>query len=402
LKLLIAYDQVFSVSSCGAVFTSGELGRSVLERYLEVFDEVLVVGRRKALTPDEAQSLSRCDGPGIRFAFLPNLSSLTAFAGARQRSRRVLVGLIEQCDFTLVRLPSEIGLLAADVARWVRPGRWGVELVGCVFDALRYHGSLRAALYAPLAAARVRAVVEQAPFVHYVTESFLQRRYPGQGQTAAFSDVLLPAPQASVMDRRLDRIQARPRPLVLGLIGTLKVRYKGIECALEALRAVRPSLRDLELRILGPGDPAPWVKLARRHGVDDLVHFDGVLPHGPQVFDWLDGLDVYLQPSLTEALPRGLIEAMSRALPVLGSRAGEIPRLIGEGWLHEPGDRTTLARHILAMECPRRQAMASRQNYRTARLFAPQRLAGSRSQWLETLHSAAASRLESVHACGGA
>ena len=41
-------------------------------------------------------------------------------------------------------------------------------------------------------------------------------------------------------------------------------------------------------------------------------------------------MDIYIQPSLTEGLPRALIEAMSRGLPCLASRAGGIPELLPE------------------------------------------------------------------------
>lgn len=53
----------------------------------------------------------------------------------------------------------------------------------------------------------------------------------------------------------------------------------------------------------------------------------GVLPH-TQVFSWLDGLDIYIQPSRLEGLPRALIEAMSRGCPAIGSAAGGIPELL--------------------------------------------------------------------------
>jgi glycosyltransferase involved in cell wall biosynthesis len=51
------------------------------------------------------------------------------------------------------------------------------------------------------------------------------------------------------------------------------------------------------------------------------------------VFDWLDAIDIYVQPSRQEGLPRALIEAMSRGLPAFGARTGGIPELIDEKFL---------------------------------------------------------------------
>ena len=47
-----------------------------------------------------------------------------------------------------------------------------------------------------------------------------------------------------------------------------------------------------------------------------------------KVFEWLDTIDIYVQPSNTEGLPRALIEAMSRGLPAFGSNVGGIPELL--------------------------------------------------------------------------
>lgn len=391
MKLLIAYDQVFSVTSAGAVFTRGELSLSILRRYQEVFDEIVVVGRGEWIEEKECARLSPCDGEGISFVFLPNISTPGAFFGARAQARSALEHLVDAADVTLVRLPSELGLLAAEVAHWAckRQGgdrkTWVVELVGCPFDALRHHGSLLAAAYAPLMRRRVQRAVARAPFVHYVTSSFLQRRYPSPNITASFSDVLLPDPFEALLDARGKRLRSRCAAMVFGMIGTLQVRYKGIDLAMRAMEHVGDVLGDFHFHVLGPGDPEPWRRLARARGLEGRVHFEGVLPQGEEVFRWLDTLDVYLQPSLAEALPRGLIEAMSRGLPALGSRAGEVSKLLDGSCLHDPGDWRTLAEHLVqARDFRWRWAMAQR-NFEAAREFAPPHLSPLRNRWLQTI-----------------
>ena len=62
------------------------------------------------------------------------------------------------------------------------------------------------------------------------------------------------------------------------------------------------------------------------------MKFFGKMTHN-EVFEWLDGIDVYVQPSRTEGLPRALVEAMSRGLPCLGSQVGGIPELLEEEFL---------------------------------------------------------------------
>jgi glycosyltransferase involved in cell wall biosynthesis len=107
---------------------------------------------------------------------------------------------------------------------------------------------------------------------------------------------------------------------------------------------------DLAYAVLGPGDPADWRALAEREGVADLVAFDGTREAGEGVRRWLDGLDIHLQPSFQEGLPRATIEAMSRGVACIGSTCGGIPELLSPERTHRPGDAAGLA------DCVRRLA----------------------------------------------
>src|SRR5690625_396249 len=47
-----------------------------------------------------------------------------------------------------------------------------------------------------------------------------------------------------------------------------------------------------------------------------------------EVFDWLETIDLYAQPSRQEGLPRALIESMSRGVPAFGANTAGIPELL--------------------------------------------------------------------------
>lgn len=100
------------------------------------------------------------------------------------------------------------------------------------------------------------------------------------------------------------------------------------------------------MQILGDGDTEPWATIAEKLGVKSKVKFCGVLPGGEPVLRWLDQIDIYIQPSYQEGLPRAVIEAMSRGCPVVGSRAGGIPELIDVNCIHRTGDYMALASNI--------------------------------------------------------
>jgi glycosyltransferase involved in cell wall biosynthesis len=155
----------------------------------------------------------------------------------------------------------------------------------------------------------------------------------------------------------------------------LKTRYKGIQTVFEALGMVRHRLPRIQFRVLAGGDTGPWREEAARWGVDDLVIFDGTLSGGEPVLRWLDGIDVYLQPSFKEGLPRALIEAMTRGCPVIASTCAGIPELVEADCLIRPGDARHLGELLVraSIDCVWREQQAER-NWREAGEYAQEKL----------------------------
>lgn len=89
--------------------------------------------------------------------------------------------------------------------------------------------------------------------------------------------------------------------------------------------------------MIGGGDNSYLKGLTQRFNLEEYVHFVGPIPH-EKIWDYLDKMDIYIQPSRQEGLPRALVEAMSRALPAFGSRTAGIPELLSEECLFDNGD----------------------------------------------------------------
>jgi glycosyltransferase involved in cell wall biosynthesis len=167
------------------------------------------------------------------------------------------------------------------------------------------------------------------------------------------------------------------------------MRFKGVQTALEAVGRVRERLTPFELRVVGAGDPEPWKREARRYDVERETTFEGVLPR-EHIPGWLDGIDLYLQPSFQEGLPRALLEAMSRACPALGSTAGGIPELLDHSCLHRPGDSRALAGLIVrsAGDQGWRRSQAAR-NFEEAKKYTGQALDPIRKEFWDEFATSA-------------
>ncbi|GMK39895.1 hypothetical protein PCCS19_29500 [Paenibacillus sp. CCS19] len=377
MHVVWAHDHTFYFNESGKFYSGGKLPYKVWERYLNVFDRLTVACRGKR-TPSDADMSGKTlsSGPNVDFVVLPSLSNPVNKLTKRGYVEQTLTDTIRAADAVIARMPSEIGAEAIRIAK--RLGKpYAVEMVACAWDGLWNYGSLQGKLYAPLALWKNRRLVKHAPFAVYVTERFLQERYPcPRGRTAACSNVELPAAGEEVLQSRLSRIQQSGGPFTIGLIGSLNGRSKGIDIALRAIAKAQPQLPGtISFRVLGDGDAGRWQQLADKLGIGKLVSFDGVLPSGGAVHEWLDGIDLYIQPSFQEGLPRATIEAMSRGCPTLGSTAGGIPELLDQECLHRPGHIAALAEQLVraASSAEWRSEQAER-NFSLAGAYTKERL----------------------------
>lgn len=368
MNLLFAHDHRFLVDDASQYFTTGSLPTYVWERYLGIFDKVTVLGRIADAPARHDYAIS--SRAGVTFEKCPDLNNLSSLLGLRSEAEQAIKHQVAQADAVIARLPSEIGNAVATVcARSGKP--YLIEVVGCAWDAYVNHGRLAGRMFAPLAMRRMRKTVRQAPLAIYVTENWLQSRYPTDGQSDHVSNVQIPPAGETVISQRMERVASlyAGRSPIVGTVASLNVRYKGLQNAIPAIAKLRAAGLNVSLRILGPGEQRLWRALAERHQVAEYITFDGSLPAGRAVLNWLDDIDIYIQPSFQEGLPRATIEAMSRGCACIGSTAGGLPELLPAERTHRPGDTHALARLIgeltaspsLIEQAARRDLAASQQ-----------------------------------------
>jgi glycosyltransferase involved in cell wall biosynthesis len=84
---------------------------------------------------------------------------------------------------------------------------------------------------------------------------------------------------------------------------------------------------------------------ALKLGIRDRICFLGQVGNR-EVIKALDENDLYITTSVQEGLPRAIVEAEGRGLPVAGFRVGGIPELVPGEYLVAPRDVSGLARLI--------------------------------------------------------
>jgi glycosyltransferase involved in cell wall biosynthesis len=118
---------------------------------------------------------------------------------------------------------------------------------------------------------------------------------------------------------------------------------KGARVLLEAVAKLRTE-RDVELVVVGrPRADGPVARAVDELGIADAVRFVTGLPD-PALADLFGSAEVAVVPSLYEGFSIPAVEAMACATPLVASRGGALPEVVGDcGVLVEPGNPSDLA-----------------------------------------------------------
>lgn len=343
------------------------------KRYFPYVDEIVIVGRKVLTNTKPKDTLVR--SPKIEFrciedrpAWLRIFSYLTEYQFIKKS--------IADCDIVIFR-----GWWGCHAAKQLRKP-YMIEVIADAWNAYWYHSLLGKLVAVPIYLL-TRHAIKHAPYVLYVTSNFLQCKYPTQGIQAGISDVdLLGETNSHLLSKRIARIASQKKPLVLGTAAAINVRFKGQQYVIEALALLKQKGIIFNYELVGNGDKNRLEKLARKLGVSTQIHFVGAIQHS-QIFAWYDNLDIYIQPSLQEGLPRAVVEAMSRALPCIGAHTGGIPELIDVSCTYVPrGNMAKKIANILEAFHAEKMELEACRNFKRAQDFREEKLKTERDNYM--------------------
>ncbi|HEE9847354.1 TPA: glycosyltransferase family 4 protein [Clostridium perfringens] len=323
---------------CNGVYCNTTITAEMFARYFNVVDKLIVVIRTFHLdkTYKEA-NLKKVELEGLEFVEIGNLNSVKGLLIERPKYKKIIEQCVGKADMIFARMPSIISDITISIAR-SKGKKYMVEVGGCAWDAYWNHG-ISGKLVAPYMFFYEAKGIKNADFATYVTEKWLQNRYPCKCPSTSASNVYLDPVDDYVLEQRLKKIQFKNNndTIVLGTAAAVNVRYKGQEYIIRAISILNKQGYNFEYELVGGGDNSYLKNLAKKLGVEEKVKFKGLLLH-ENVIKWLDSIDIYVQPSKQEGLPRALIEALSRACPAIGSTTAGIPELLQNENVFRNGD----------------------------------------------------------------
>lgn len=379
MDLVIALEHRFHRTPDGVVRTHTGFTRPFWTRYLSVFDRVRVVARVEDVSSD-FERLAPADADGVSFVTVPY------YVGPAQylRKRRLITSTLRSVDVrgaaVLLRVP---GVLSFALKRAIPEGYpFAVEVVGDPYEgfgAAGFRHPLRR-FFQWWFSRELRSSCRDAACSLYVTQQALQVRYPpgngGPDRSFGVADVEMPdeAYLGSSLERwedvlaRRERLPDLRRPIRLICVGTLEQLYKRQDVLLRSVAACVSSGVEARVTLIGGGRKMEELKaLAERIGMSGRVDFKGTLSSGAEIREQLDAHDLFVLPSVTEGMPRAMLEAMARALPCIGTAVGGIPELLPDYALVPHSNVRALAERIAEFaRHPGLGERAARENFATA------------------------------------
>lgn len=323
------YDGPITQNSAGDYYGVA-LNDNLFSRYFQFATKIHICMRLNH--SDNISKKSKINMENMEFTECVNLLSLAGLF-SEKKAEQVINSVLDKCECAIIRLPSRIGHLAVRCCE-KRKIPYLIEMVGCPWDAFWNHGIQGKFVALPFTV-QTKKDIYNAPAVIYVTKYFLQKRYPTQGINIGCSDVELKEVDDNVLCERLNRIRKTKSKTILGTAAAVDVKFKGQQYVIKALGYLKKmGITNYEYQIAGNGDQTYLKKIAKKYDVISQVKFLGGIPHD-QIFNWLDNIDIYVQPSKQEGLPRSLVEAMSRGLPAFGARTGGIPELLDSEFIYK-------------------------------------------------------------------
>ncbi len=151
----------------------------------------------------------------------------------------------------------------------------------------------------------------------------LQKRQP------EIEPVIIPDASASfpVDQREVARIrEQRPGKILIGHVGALDDSHKGQSTIIEAARQASDNHPDWHFLLCGDGRDEQRF----RDEIGDLKNIE-LIGWVENVGDYLASFDIFVYPSLHEALGSTLLDAMQIGLPIVASNVGGIPDFVEDG-----------------------------------------------------------------------
>lgn len=337
----------FYESSDGQVYPYREtVDTEFWERYLKVFDRVIVVARINGLTDRTEHADEPITKDNIEFVSIPDFSGPLSFILQTPRILSILTSLYSGEHAYILRVPDPLAYLTSIILE-VHGHPYGVEVCADAentFSKDAYEDILRPLIQFSMTKFQTR-ICARAKAVSYVTESSLQKKYPSNPDAFETHYSSIHLTNDFLVDQPNKYVKPLYSPRIIS-VGGIEKMYKAPDVMLDSIAHLNEMGVTPKLLWLGGGRYRDeMITRSQQLGIEDQVSFPGRVD-SEKVKVELSRSDLFVLPSRMEGLPRAMIEAMARGLPCVGTTVDGIPELIDDFCTVPPNKPRNLAEKI--------------------------------------------------------
>ncbi|MBO4432977.1 MAG: glycosyltransferase family 4 protein, partial [Clostridia bacterium] len=347
MKLLVAVDSSMYKTPDGKYWCHTIYEYSFFERYLQVFDEIVVASRVKETNYNEVEGLLRCDGPRMTVADLPDMHGISGYFKnifSFVKSAKVAAN---NSDCAIIRLPSVSAFMVLHFFKKTRK-KYALEVVVDPETAYEENKASKI-LFTKL----LKKYCRKADGVSYVTSEFLQKKYPSYTRIHGDDGHHFESFYSTI--RLNEEYFGLPKDYtgkktftIIHTANNMNNHIKGHEVLLDSVSKVINSGYDVCLRFVGDGLlKGKFIEKSKSLGIYEKVTFVGRLSESNAVREELISSDLFVFPTKAEGLPRSVIEAMAVGLPCISTPVAGIPELLETEDMKDPLDVNGFASRII-------------------------------------------------------
>lgn len=384
-KLLISCDD-YIFRHKGRYYFKNQEWYNFYQRYLKVFEALRIVNR--VIDEDKLKDgRVLVEDPRIEIRYVPIFHGPKQYAGQYMKVGKAIADATVGCDAAVVRLPSTIGQRVAKAV--MKQGiPYAVEVVFDANDGVSSADSMVEKLLWKKIDYDMRRTCKYADGVSCVTSRYLQKRYYSEKDghfTSNYSTLDLNKSFFTSPRRYPDK-----KVFTIAHVSN-QISLKGRKAAGEVIQAIGlVKKKGVIVNVEFAGDDwdnstQKFKEYAKPFGVEEQIKCVGFLSR-TQMSEFLDNADLFVVPTKAEGLPRIIIEAVAKGLPVITTPVSGNPELIPEHFLVDYYDIETLSERIIELVSDKDvYEAASRENFQTSLGYEGSLLEARRTEFYKNL-----------------
>lgn len=335
MRLLVIQEQHFVRMPNGEVWVDEQSDSKFWERYLNVFDEVIVCARFRHADTYDTKNLVRSDHEHVSFVELPNTRGIGALIKNIRQVRKVMKAAMKDCDRIIFRAPSPMSMVAYPLAKRSRRP-FAAEIMNN--PATHYSRAAMHNFYQPVIQCAIvrqtRSLCRTANGVSYVTEKVLQEFYPSRARLYGESKKYFESSYSTIRmeENRYsydEWPEQKPEKITFIHTGKMQDNRKGQDTFIKTISILRGMGYNIEGILVGDGVMRKdFEQLGSRLGLDDCLDFVGWKAGFEAVQKEIKRAQIAVFPSIGEGLPRSAIECMAQGVLCFGSKVDGICELL--------------------------------------------------------------------------